>query len=163
TGRRITALEAQEMGIVSRVVARRALEAATVELTTELCASSPVGVREAKRAIDRAFDVSLAEGVELEDLAWRRAGSSQDRREGVESSALVPTRRGAEDAVATGGFGLLQGFLAASDGYNRHNVGKSVKESVEDVRAVAEVARGAGLPMECSISSAFGDAYAGDV
>jgi hydroxymethylglutaryl-CoA lyase len=85
------------------------------------------------------------------------------RSDGVAYSALVPNRRGAQEAVAAGGFASLQAFLAASDGYNRHNVGKSVRESVEDVGDVVTVANGAELPVECSISSAFGDPYAGDV
>jgi enoyl-CoA hydratase/carnithine racemase len=83
TGRRVAAAEALDIGIVSRVVERPALESATLELATEICRSSPVGVREAKRAIDRAFDVSLDEGIDLEDLAWRRAVASDDRPEGI--------------------------------------------------------------------------------
>ena len=65
------------------MVERRALEAATAELAAEVCAASPVGTREATSAVDRAFDVPLAEGLELEDLAWRRAVASEDRREGI--------------------------------------------------------------------------------
>jgi hydroxymethylglutaryl-CoA lyase len=75
----------------------------------------------------------------------------------------VPNARGAEAAVRAGGFASLQGFLAASDGYNRHNVGKPVKESIEDMRAVTRVAGKASVPVECSISSAFGDPFEGDV
>jgi enoyl-CoA hydratase/carnithine racemase len=40
-------------------------------------------VREAKQAIDRAPGVSLDAGIELEDLAWRRAVASEDRVEGI--------------------------------------------------------------------------------
>ena len=90
---------------------------------------------------------------------WARVERSPD----VQYSALVPNRRGAESAAEAGGFSSLQAFLAASDGYNRHNVGKGVRESVRDVQAVAEVGREAGLPVECSISSAFGDPFDGDV
>jgi hydroxymethylglutaryl-CoA lyase len=85
------------------------------------------------------------------------------RDPGVRYSALVPNRRGAEAAVAAGGFHLLQAFLAASDGYNVKNVGKRVAESVADVADVAGVARQAGLSVEVSISAAFGDPYEGDV
>ncbi|MFN2545604.1 MAG: hydroxymethylglutaryl-CoA lyase [Actinomycetota bacterium] len=85
------------------------------------------------------------------------------KRPEVHYSALVPNRRGAEAAVEAGGFTSLQAFLAASDGYNQKNVGKTVRESLEDVREVVEVAREAGLPVEVSISSAFGDAYDGPV
>jgi hydroxymethylglutaryl-CoA lyase len=78
-------------------------------------------------------------------------------------SALVPNRRGAEAAVAAGGFSSLQAFLAASEGYNTRNVGKSVEESLADVAAVVSVARAADLPVEVSISCAFGDPYEGEV
>jgi hydroxymethylglutaryl-CoA lyase len=86
-----------------------------------------------------------------------------ERRPGVEYSALVPNRRGAEAAVQAGGFSSLQAFLAASDGYNMKNVGKSVDDSVKDVADVVEVARGAGIPVEVSISASFGDPFQGDV
>jgi hydroxymethylglutaryl-CoA lyase len=98
---------------------------------------------------------SMAEPGEV----WARV----ERRPGVEYSALVPNRRGAEEAVEAGGFSVLQTFLAASDGYNRHNVGKSVKESMEDVLEVVEVGREARVPVECTISSSFGDPFEGDV
>src|SRR2546421_12389473 len=81
----------------------------------------------------------------------------------VQYSALVPNARGAEAALEAGGFSSLQAFLAASDGYNRKNVGKSVKESLEDVREVVTLASGAGVPVEVSISSSFGDAIDGPV
>jgi enoyl-CoA hydratase/carnithine racemase len=83
TGRRISAEEAHDLGLVARVVERDALESVTMEVAREICASSPVAVREAKLAIDRGLDVALEDGIELEDLAWRRAVSSQDRREGI--------------------------------------------------------------------------------
>lgn len=98
---------------------------------------------------------AMADAAEV----WARAERSPD----VLYSALVPNRRGAEAALEAGGFGSLQAFLAASEGYNTKNVGKPVAESIEDVRQVADVARSAGVPVECSISAAFGDPYEGDV
>ena len=89
--------------------------------------------------------------------------SMATRHPGVRYSALVPNRRGAEAALAAGGFSSLQAFLAASDGYNVKNVGKPVHESIPDVASVVEVAAGAGVPVECSISAAFGDPFDGDV
>jgi hydroxymethylglutaryl-CoA lyase len=90
---------------------------------------------------------------------WARATKAP----GVAYSALVPNRRGAEVAVEAGGFASLQAFLAASDGYNRKNVGKSVWESLADVADVVDVGRQAGMTVEVSISAAFGDPYDGDV
>jgi hydroxymethylglutaryl-CoA lyase len=98
---------------------------------------------------------SMADAAEV----WRLVR----KRPEVHYSALVPNRRGAEAALEAGGFASLQAFLAASDGYNQHNVGKSVEESLADVREVVEVASGAGVAVEVSISSAFGDAYNGPV
>jgi len=86
-----------------------------------------------------------------------------ERRPEVAYSALVPNGRGAEAAVGVGGFSSLQAFLAASDGYNRRNVGKSVEDSTRDVADVVHVAEAAGIPVEVSISASFGDPYDGDV
>jgi enoyl-CoA hydratase/carnithine racemase len=83
TGRRISGAEALDWGIAARAVARRALASVTAQLAEEILASSPVGVREAKQAIDRGITAPLADGIDLEDLAWRRAVASGDRREGI--------------------------------------------------------------------------------
>src|SRR5439155_15107419 len=45
----------------------------------------------------------------------------------------------------------------------RRNLGKTVEESLEDVMEVLRVGRGAGIPVECTISAAFGDPYEGEV
>ena len=84
------------------------------------------------------------------------------RNSDVFYSALVPNRKGAEIAAELGVDGM-QVFLAASDGYNLKNVGKTVEESFVDVKAVVDVAQGAGIPVEGTISSAFGDSYEGEV
>jgi hydroxymethylglutaryl-CoA lyase len=86
-----------------------------------------------------------------------------ERRPDVAYSALVPNRRGAEAALEAGGFSSLQSFLAASDGYNVKNVGKPVEDSLRDVAEVVDVARGASVPVEVSISASFGDPFEGDV
>lgn len=91
---------------------------------------------------------------------WERVAAN--RADGVFYSALVPNAKGAELAVDAGVDGL-QVFLAASDGYNLKNVGKTVDESLADVAAVVKVAGAASLPVEGTISSSFGDPYDGDV
>ncbi|HEX9377778.1 MAG TPA: enoyl-CoA hydratase-related protein [Actinomycetota bacterium] len=83
TGRRISGEVAFEWGLAAKVVEREALANATRDLAEELCRSSPIGVREAKWAIDRGLEVPLQQGMELEELAWRRAVGSDDRREGI--------------------------------------------------------------------------------
>jgi hydroxymethylglutaryl-CoA lyase len=98
---------------------------------------------------------AMADAAEV----WARV----ERQPNVLYSALVPNARGAQAALAAGGFGSLQAFLAASDGYNQHNVGKPVNESIQDVREVVRVAGDSGVSVECSVSSAFGDPFEGDV
>jgi enoyl-CoA hydratase/carnithine racemase len=83
SGRRIGAEEARDIGVAQRVVPREGLAEVTRALAGEICANSPVGVREAKAAIDLGFDAPLQVGLDLEDLAWRRTVASDDRREGI--------------------------------------------------------------------------------
>ncbi|HYI45759.1 MAG TPA: hydroxymethylglutaryl-CoA lyase [Actinomycetota bacterium] len=85
-----------------------------------------------------------------------------DRDPDVFYSALVPNRRGAS-AAAEAGVDGLQVFLAATDSYNLKNVRKTVSDSFVDVKEVVDVAGDAGLPVEGTISTAFGDPYEGDV
>ena len=77
-------------------------------------------------------------------------------------SALVPNKKGAETAVEAGVDGL-QVFIASTDSYNLKNVNKTVKESLTDVEEVVRTGRDAGLPVEGTLSTVFGDPYEGDV
>ena len=92
----------------------------------------------------------------------REVWEGMTRREGVFYSALVPNRRGAEIAVEVGVDGM-QVFIAATDSYNLKNVKKTVEESIPNVREVVAVAGEAGIPVEGTISTAFGCPYEGDV
>lgn len=107
--------------------------------------------------------ISIVSPKAIPQMADARAvWSGVEKRDGVFFSALVPNRKGAEIAAELGVDGI-QVFLAASDGYNVRNVGKSTDDSFADVEAVMKVASAAGIPVEGTISSAFGDAYEGDV
>jgi enoyl-CoA hydratase/carnithine racemase len=83
TGRRIDVDEAQRLGIVDRRVAAGEDRAYALGLATTIAGNSPVGVRNAKRALRVGFDVGLAAGLEIEDSAWRATAFSADRVEGV--------------------------------------------------------------------------------
>ena len=74
---------------------------------------------------------------------------------GVFYSALVPNRKGAEIAAEVGVDGL-QVFIAASDSYNLRNVGRLSRIRIADVASVVEVGKRRGLPVEGTISCAFG-------
>lgn len=92
----------------------------------------------------------------------REVWAGIDRKSGIFYSALVPNRKGAEIAAELGVDGL-QVFIAASDSYNLKNVRKTTDDSFADVGTVVEVATDAGIPVEGTISTAFGCPYEGDV
>lgn len=92
----------------------------------------------------------------------RQVWAGIERSPEVFYSALVPNRRGAETAVDAGLDGL-QVFIAASDSYNLRNLRKRTEESLADVSQVAGIARDAGIPVEATVSTAFGCPYEGDV
>ena len=56
-------------------------------LARTIAANSPVGLRNAKRAMRLGADVDLASGLEIEDACWRATAFSGDRREGVAAFA----------------------------------------------------------------------------
>lgn len=83
TGRRLDVDEAERIGLVDRRVPAGADRKAALELATTIAGNSPVGVRNAKRALRRGSDVDLATGLDVEDGAWRATAFSGDRAEGV--------------------------------------------------------------------------------
>ena len=83
TGRRIDVDEALAMGLVDRRVAAGQDRAAAFELAETIAANSPVGVRNAKRALRAGWGLDLAAGLEIEDACWRASAVSGDRHEGV--------------------------------------------------------------------------------
>ena len=83
TGRRIDVAEAERLGLVDRRVPAGTDRDAALELAGAIAVNSPVGVRNAKRALRRGADVDLATGLDVEDGAWRATAFSGDRAEGV--------------------------------------------------------------------------------
>lgn len=87
TARRMPAAEAARLGVVDEVVAPGAALERALELATTIAANSPVGLRNAKRAMRLGSDVDLATGLEVEDGCWRATAFSGDRKEGVAAFA----------------------------------------------------------------------------
>ena len=83
TGRRFDAAEGLDMGLVTKVVPAPDLEVAALELARDICKSSPVAVREAKRSIDAALGVPIDQGIDIEHESWERVIVSEDRGEGI--------------------------------------------------------------------------------
>jgi enoyl-CoA hydratase len=83
TGRRLSAREALQFGLVARVVAREAWLDEAKRVAREIAAKGPVAVRLAKEAVDNAFEAPLAVGIEFERRAFYLVRASEDAGEGL--------------------------------------------------------------------------------
>lgn len=77
-------------------------------------------------------------------------------------TALVPNRRGAEEALRSG-VDEVTVTISASAAYNERNVHRSIEASLLEVTAICELAGGAGVPVDAVVSCAFGSPYEGDI
>jgi len=84
------------------------------------------------------------------------------RRPGTRYAALVPNDKGASRAVDAG-VDAIHTVLSASESHNLANVNMTIAESMDRLRAVAQIANRAGVPMQCGISTSFGCPFEGDV
>jgi enoyl-CoA hydratase/carnithine racemase len=91
TARRLSAAEGAELGVVDEVVPAGEARDRALVLATQIAANSPVGLRNAKKAMRLGSDVDLATGLEVEDGCWRATAFSGDRKEGV--AAFAEKRR----------------------------------------------------------------------
>ncbi|GAB3714510.1 enoyl-CoA hydratase/isomerase family protein [Mariniluteicoccus flavus] len=83
TGRRIDVAEGERMGFVDRRVATGSARDAALELAALVATKSPIGARNAKRALVHGFDLPVADGLRLEHEGWQATAFSPDRVEGV--------------------------------------------------------------------------------
>ncbi|BBK35378.1 hydroxymethylglutaryl-CoA lyase [Allostella sp. ATCC 35155] len=83
---------------------------------------------------------------------------------GLRPSALVPNLKGAQRAVATG-MPELHFVLSVSEEHNLRNVQRTVQQSVDEFRAVVELARAQSFPVRVSgaLATALGCTIAGPV
>ncbi len=84
------------------------------------------------------------------------------RRPGTRYAALVPNDKGAARAVDAG-VDAIHTVLSASESHNLANVNMTIAESIDKLRAVAQIAARAGVPVQCGISTSFGCPFEGNV
>ena len=89
-GRVLSAEEALEWGLVSRVVPRDRLEAEALAVAHELAAGPTVAYGELRALLAGSFSVDLAEGLRAEWEAMVRTGDTADAPEGI--AAFVEKR-----------------------------------------------------------------------
>src|ERR1700761_6903929 len=83
SGLPFTAAEAEQWGLVNRVLPPDELLPATLAIAERIAANGPLSVRQAKQAIHRGLQMSLADGLAFEIEAYNRLVPTEDRREGV--------------------------------------------------------------------------------
>jgi 2-(1,2-epoxy-1,2-dihydrophenyl)acetyl-CoA isomerase len=83
SGRRLTAAEGQQWGVVSEVVQADALTTRAAELARELAALPTRAIGMTKRLLDRAPTAGLGDQLEWEAQLQTAATRTEDFREGV--------------------------------------------------------------------------------
>lgn len=87
SGRIVDAGEALAMGLVARVVPAGALEATVTETAHALAAGAPLAQRFIKVALDRSFELTFEQALEMEGQAQAVLGGSHDLQEAVAAFA----------------------------------------------------------------------------
>jgi enoyl-CoA hydratase/carnithine racemase len=82
-GRRFTAEEGLAMGLLAEVVPPDELDATASAVARDVCRSSPIALRQAKKAMDATYGVALEDGIEIEHDAWKVVTATEDRTEGI--------------------------------------------------------------------------------
>jgi enoyl-CoA hydratase/carnithine racemase len=91
TARRIDAKTALEIGLVNKVVEPDQLIPAALEMAREIAKNGPVGVAQAKFAINYGIDASLGVALPLESKAYEVTIPTRDRQEAL--AAFAEKRR----------------------------------------------------------------------
>ncbi len=87
TGRMIDAAEAERAGLVARIVEGDKLMEETLKAASTIAGYSRPSVLVAKEAVNRAFEVSLAEGIRFERRLFYSLFATEDQQEGMAAFA----------------------------------------------------------------------------
>lgn len=82
TARKMSAEEALQCGLISRLVDRGQALSTAIELAEQICQNAPLAVRAVKEAVMRGIDMSLDEGLRLEQFLAEPCRQSEDAKEG---------------------------------------------------------------------------------
>jgi enoyl-CoA hydratase len=83
TGRLIDAVEAERAGLVARIVPQAQLLEEALKVAQTIAAKSLPVAMMVKESVNRAFEVSLAEGIRFERRVFHAAFASEDQKEGM--------------------------------------------------------------------------------
>lgn len=83
TGRMIDAVEAERAGLVARIVPQEQLLDEALKVAAVIAEKSLPVAMMIKESVNRAFEVSLAEGIRFERRVFHAAFASEDQKEGM--------------------------------------------------------------------------------
>ena len=85
TGRFMDAEEAERAGLVSRIVPAKKLMEETLGAAQKIAEKSMIATRTGKEAVNRSFEVPLAEGLLMERRLFHALFATEDQTEGMEA------------------------------------------------------------------------------
>ena len=85
TGRLMDAEEAERCGLVSRIVSVESLLEESLEIAGEIASYSLPSVMMAKESLNRAYEMTLEEGVRFERRLFHSAFATDDQKEGMKA------------------------------------------------------------------------------
>jgi enoyl-CoA hydratase/carnithine racemase len=83
TGEMISAMEAYRLGLIEKLVPSGQAMDAALELADKIAGRGPLGIAAGKKVINRARDLSLSQGLELESDLWANLTATEDMKEGA--------------------------------------------------------------------------------
>lgn len=83
--RRLTAQEALQLGLVSHVYPVETYLQEALSLANEIAARAPIGLRLAKEAVNKAFEMTLSQGLIFERRNFYYLFSTEDQKEGMDA------------------------------------------------------------------------------
>jgi enoyl-CoA hydratase len=91
SGKQISANEAFDAGLLSRVVPDESVILETKRLALDICDKSPLATKIAKECIQKSFETNLKDGLEFERKNFYLLLGSEDKKEGMK--AFVEKRK----------------------------------------------------------------------
>lgn len=85
TARRITASEAEAIGLVEYQTSPEKLLDKAFEIASQIVKNGPIALAQAKLAIDKGYDVDLTTGLAIEQNAYEVTIPTRDRMEGLQA------------------------------------------------------------------------------
>ncbi|XP_074088729.1 enoyl-CoA hydratase, mitochondrial [Macrotis lagotis] len=91
TGDRISAQEAKQAGLVSKIFPVEKLVEEAIQCAEKIANNSKIVIEMAKESVNAAFEMTLAEGLKVEKKLFYSTFATDDRKEGM--SAFVEKRK----------------------------------------------------------------------